>query len=94
MLVGLLIILFFLSRQQLNVIAIVVIIVTMVTTLTVTTVDRSATGAGIMYMHACTGETVPFRDLIEFNLFTHLLNRAYQVLLYVGLKLCQIFELQ
>ena len=79
MLVDLLIVLCFLSRQQLNVIAIVVIIVTMVTTLTVPTVERSTTGAEIVYMHVCTGETVPFRDLIEFNLFTHLLNLAYHL---------------
>ena len=38
----------------------IVVIVTMVTTLTVTTVDMSATGAGIMYMHTC---TVPFRRI-------------------------------
>ena len=77
-LADLLIVLCFLSRQ-LNVITIVVIIVNMVTTLTVTTVERSTTGAGIMYIHACTGETVPFRDLIEFNLCTHLLNLAYHL---------------
>ena len=47
MLVDLLFVLRFLSRQQLNVITIIVIIVTMVTTLTVTTAD-SETGAGII----------------------------------------------
>ena len=60
-------------------ITIVVIIVTMVTALTVTTVETSTTPAGIMHMHAVHGETVPFRDLIEFNLFTHLLNLAYHL---------------
>ena len=39
----------------------------MITTPTVTTVERSATGAGIMYMHVCTGETVPFRDLTVYS---------------------------
>ena len=77
-LVDLLILLCFLNRQQLNVITIVVIIIaTMVTTLAVTTAGMSAPGAGIMHMHA---GTVPFRNLIEFNLFTHLFL-AYQVLL-------------
>ena len=62
----LLIVLCFLSRQQLNVI---VIIVTMVSsTLTATTAD-SATGAGIMYSIA--SNTI-FRNLID--LLTHLLN--------------------